>query len=289
MAASPNLPRDVHLHARIVPPVGPCAGVVDFVVGPEVGASEPYPRFAEALRGAGFGTVTVHPRGAGLSDGRRGDVDDFGLILGDLASGLARATEAFPKSPVFLFGHSAGGALALHLAATTRARLAGVVLVNPAFRLVYGAGMGPSLADRVRFAFDAVFRRSVPTVDLNANPAAIGDPDDRAEALAMRDDPTVVHRFSLRHLLGQRRVMMACARNAARVTAPLLLVEGARDALVDRRGNDEILAAAGSADATRLVAEDGAHGATSVETVVEPLLAWLVRHATQRPGKEPRP
>ncbi|WP_373317216.1 serine aminopeptidase domain-containing protein [Rivihabitans pingtungensis] len=38
------------------------------------------------------------------------------MILGDLASGLARATEAFPKSPVFLFGHSAGGALALHLA-----------------------------------------------------------------------------------------------------------------------------------------------------------------------------
>lgn len=289
MTTSTHVERGVRLHVRIVPPVGPVRGVVDFVVGPEVGAREPYPRFTEALRDAGFGTVTVHPRGAGLSAGRRGDVDDPRAILDDVASGLVQAERAFPGAPVFLFGHSAGGALALQLAATTPAGVAGVVLVNPAFRLIYGEGMGPSLGDQARFAFDAIFRRSAPTVDLNANPEAIRDPADRAEALALRDDPTVVHRFSLRHLLGQRRVMRACAKNAAHTTAPLLLVQGARDALVDPRGNDEILAASASIDAVRLVAPEGAHGATSVETMVEPLLEWLVERARRASHTEGSP
>lgn len=266
------------LHVRTVPPAGATRGVIDFVVGPEVGASEPYPSFAAALCAAGFGTVVVHPRGVGLSEGRRGDIDDFERILEDQASSLEHAACAFPGAPLFLFGHSAGGAFALHLAAHTQTRLAGVVLVNPAFRLVYGEGMGPSLGDQARFVFDAVFRRSTPTVDLNADPSAIRDPADRAEALAMRDDPTVVHRFSLRFLLGQRRVMGACARNAARVRSPVLLVEGAHDALVDPRGNAEIVAAARG---TRLVAVDGAHGATAVETMIEPLLDWLGRHTKE--------
>ena len=69
-----------------------------------------------------------------------------------------------------------------------------------------------------------------------------------AEALAMQQDPLVVRSFSLRMLAAQREVMDRCAGNAARTTAPLLLVQGARDALVDPGGNDEILAASAAGD-----------------------------------------
>lgn len=266
----------LYFSARVPP--GEPWGVVHFVVGPEIGATEPYPVFTAALHAAGLATAVLHPRGAGFSDGLRGDLDDYGLFLGDLRLGLERVTAIFPGKQVFLFGQSAGATLALQVAATAEIPLAGLVLVNPAYKLIYGEGMGPSAADYVTYAFNALFRRSALTVDMNPDPSAVKNPADRAEALAMQRDPLVVRHFSLRYLLAQRRVMKACRRHAAAVDAPLLLVQGAEDALVDPRGNDEILAAGGTADRAKLVAPRGAHGATAVETVVEELLAWLRAH-----------
>jgi alpha-beta hydrolase superfamily lysophospholipase len=265
-------------------PAGEPWGIVYFVLGPQIGAAEPYPEFTAALRASGLATAVLHPRGAGFSDGLRGDLDDYSLYLDDLRLGLARVRETFPGKAVFLFGHSAGATLALQVAARATPAPAGLVLVNPAFRLTYGEGMGPSFTDYLAFGFNAVFRRSALTVDMNGNPSAVRNAADRAEALALQRDPLVVRHFSLRYLLAQRAVMNACLENAAAVDAPLLLVQGAEDALVDPAGNDEILAAARTADKARLVAPRGAHGSSAVETVVEELLRWLQAH---RPAGQP--
>ncbi len=175
-------------------------------------------------------------------------------------------------------GHSAGATLALQVAAKAEPPLAGLILVNPAYKMTYGEGMGPSAGDYVVFAFNMVFRRSAITVDMNSKPWAVKNPADREEALRMQRDPLVVRYFSMRFLLAQREVMNACVRNAAAIDAPLLLVQGADDALVDPRGNEEILAAAGTMDKVKLVATNGAHGSSAVETIVEELLAWLRAH-----------
>jgi acylglycerol lipase len=259
-------------------PAGEPRGVLYFVPGPEIGSAEPYPLFTAALHASGFATAILHPRGTGYSDGVRGDIDDYGLFLDDLQIGLDRVRETFPGTPVFLLGHSAGATLALEVAAKAKKPLAGLVLVNPAYRMTYGEGMGPSFTDYVVYAFNAVFRRSALTVDMNGNPGAVKNAADREEALAMQRDPLVVRYFSMRYMLAQREVMNGCLKNAAAIDAPLLLVQGAEDALVDPRGNDEILAAARTADKVKLVAARGAHGSSAVETIVDELLQWLRSH-----------
>ncbi len=258
-------------------------GVVYFVNGPEVGSDEPYPELTRALDASGVATVTLHVRGAGFSSGVRGDVEDYALVLEDLQRGLDHAWDAFPGKRIFLFGHSVGAAFALHVATHARTPIAGVVLVNPAYRLRYAEGMGPSFGDYVRFAFDTAFRWSCITVDMNSNPGATKDPSDRAEGLRMQRDPAVVRYFSMRAMFGERAVMGDCERNAAALEVPLLLVQGARDALVDPAGSDAILAAARVPDKTKLVAESGAHGASAVETETRALVAWLERHRAPAP------
>lgn len=274
--------RGVRLYLSLELPQREAWGIVVFVLGPEIGGADPYPRLRAALHGAGLATSAIHPRGCGYSDGARGDVDDYDLVLGDLKLGLERARSTLPGTAVFVFGHSAGAALALHLAAnaepTDTGLLAGLVLVNPAYKLSHAEGMGPSLRDYVSFAFDAVFRRSTPTIDMNRNPSAVKHSDDRREALAMQRDPVVVRYFSMRYMLAQRAVMNACVRNATVVKTPVLLVTGAHDALVDPRGNDEIFGALQGPDKTRLVAPQGGHGSSAVETVVDEIIAWLGRH-----------
>jgi acylglycerol lipase len=268
----------LRLYYSAKPPDDEPWAVLYFVPGPEIGGSEPYPRFSAALQASGIATAIAHPRGSGYSDGLRGDLEDYAQFLDDLQRGLARARETFPGKPVFLLGHSAGATFALDVAARSGQPLAGVILVNPAYKLIYGEGMGPSFADYVAFAFNVVFRRSALTVDMNRDPTAVRNAADREEALAMQRDPLVVRYFSMRYLLSQREVMTSCLKNAAAVGAPLLLVQGAEDALVDPRGNDEILAAAGTTDKMKLVAPRGAHGSSAVETSVAELLQWLRSH-----------
>ena len=80
---------------------------------------------------------------------------------------------------------------------------------------------------------------------MNRSPSHIRDPADCAEAEAMQRDPLVVRYFSLRDLLAQKHVMDRCAANVHATAAPMLLIQGTRDALVDPLGNDALLAAAG--------------------------------------------
>jgi fermentation-respiration switch protein FrsA (DUF1100 family) len=138
--------------------------------------------------------------------------------------------------------------------------------------------MGPTFSDYVSFAFNSVFRRSALSVDMNSNPSAVRNAEDRAEGIALQQDALVVRYFSMRYLSAQREVMSACAENAAQLNVPLLLIQGAQDALVDPRGTDEILAAASTKDKVKLIAPHGGHGASAVETILDELLQWLRTH-----------
>jgi fermentation-respiration switch protein FrsA (DUF1100 family) len=114
---------------------------------------------------------------------------------------------------------------------------------------------------------------------MNRSPASVAFAPDREEAQATQRDPLVVRYFSLRYLMAQRKVMNRCPKNMAAVQAPLLLVQGAQDALVDPASFDALLGAAQVSDKRTLVAPDGGHGSSAVETMVQPLVTWFTAHA----------
>ncbi len=266
---------DVRLYMSIEGPG--THGVVWFVLGPETPRQPPYARLTAALHQAGFATAVVHARGTGFSDGLRGDLDDYALFLSDQRLFLDHLTAR--SSRIFLFGQSAGAALALEVAAAASTPLAGLVLVNPAWKLTYAKGMGPSFADYLVYAVNYVFRASALTVDMNRWPSSVAFAPDREEAEAMQRDPLVVRYFSLRYLFAQRKIMNRCPQNVAAVQAPLLLVQGVHDALVDPASFDVLLDAARVADKRKLVAPDGGHGSSAVETIVQPLVEWFTLRA----------
>jgi alpha-beta hydrolase superfamily lysophospholipase len=252
-------------------------GVVWFVLGPEAPGQAPYRRLTAALHKAGFATAVFHGRGTGFSGGTRGDLDDYALFLSDYRLFLEYLAGRFSR--IFLLGQSAGAALALEVAPSSPTRLAGLVLVNPAWKLTYAKGMGPTLGDYVVFAVNRLFRPATLTVDMNRSPALVAFAPDREEAEAMQRDPVVVRYFSLRYLSAQRAVMNRCLDNVAALDAPLLFVQGAHDAMVEAASFDELLRAAHVADKRKLVAPDGGHGSSAVETMVGPLIEWFTSRA----------
>lgn len=224
-----------------------------------------------ALHDAGFATAVLHPRGSGFSDGLRGHVDDFSLILTDNQRFLERLQARSPR--VFLLGASAGGAFALELAAqSSPSAIAGLVLVNPAWKLRTTPGMTPTLGDYLAFAANAVFRPSALTVDMNSKPEGVEFEPDRLDGLALQADPFVIRYLSMRYLMQQGAEMDRCGAN-------VLLVQGAHDALVDPAGNDELLSRPATADKTKHVAPQGGHGPSAAETSVDVIVQWLSARA----------
>ena len=257
-----------------IDPVGDRQTAVWFVSGAEAQATPPDPKLAASLRAAGFSTVVFHPRGTGFSDGPRGDADDYELFLADHHHFLKHLLGRFER--VFLIGQSAGCAFALEAAVHAPRPLAGLVLANPAWRRPTAKGMTPTFGDYVRFAWNAVFRPAALTVDMNGKPEAVEFEPDRAEGLAMQKDPLVVRYFSMRYLGAQGRVMERIPEHLAKLDVPVLLVQGAHDALVDPKSLDVLLEKAATRDKQKLIAPEGGHGSSAVETQVEAITAWLL-------------
>jgi alpha-beta hydrolase superfamily lysophospholipase len=216
----------------------------------------------------------------------RGDSDAYDVVLGDSERFLVELSQLAP-GPYFLFGHSAGAAFALHVASRSTHPIAGMVLVNPAYRLKASAGMTPSFGQMLQFAVNLVFRPAALTVDMNSNPDAILFPPDREEGLALQRDPLSVRFFSMRYLLAEQQVLKNSEVAIARIDAPVLFVEGVHDGLVDPTGTDALFRSAKSTDKARLTAPDGGHGSSAVETMVAPILEWLIQRrdkASRRSG-----
>ncbi|MDP1915498.1 MAG: alpha/beta fold hydrolase [Myxococcales bacterium] len=250
-------------------------GVVWYVVGPECGSAALYPQLTRALLSQGYVVTTFHPRGSGFSPGERGDVD-ADAFLDDFRAFHDEISRQYPSLPLVLLGHSAGAAFALELGARTKPDA--VILVNAAYRLRATEGMTPTFGQYLTYAANLIFRPRVLTVDMNSDPSAIAFGPDRDEGLALQRDPLVVRYFSMRMLLAQQRVMERCAENVARLEAPVLIIEGAHDALVDPAGNDELVARAKAKGSKKHVASDGGHGSSAVETSVEAIVDWLRQH-----------
>ncbi|HRZ88314.1 MAG TPA: alpha/beta fold hydrolase, partial [Spirochaetia bacterium] len=234
----------------------------------------------EPLAAAGFAVFALEPRGTGESGGPRGYAGNASLILDDLGSFAAWGRERAGQGgtaeglPVFLFGHSMGGTFALALAAEMETPPAGLVLVNPAYKYRPLKGATPGFGDYLRFAVHWIFAPRKPVVDMGGDPSLLEDPDDRAEAVERKASPAVQGFQSMASMTAARKIMTAAPRNAARLSAPGLIVEGKRDLLIDPAGTDEISAAWGGRGAER-IRVDGAHGRSSALAGMETILRWL--------------
>lgn len=94
-----------------------------------------YGFIAERAGQRGLGLVSMDLRGHGLSPGERAYVNQFDEYLLDVEALLAKARELAAGRPVFLMGHSMGGAIALRWVAQRGPQVAGLLLSSAALRV----------------------------------------------------------------------------------------------------------------------------------------------------------
>ena len=232
-----------------------------------------YAALADRLSPAGIELVAVDLRGHGLAPGKRARIRRFDDYLLDAQALLDAA--ATSCAPLFLMGHSMGGAIAAlyaieRLDASGR-RLSGLILSSPALapghdvpRWMLGLSQ---LISRVWPGFPAMkidaalLSRLQPVVNAN------------------RNDPLVHHgsipaRTGAELLLAMARI----ERGRASLRVPLLVYHGTADKLTEPEGSRAFGQHAGSPDKTLTLHEGSYHETMNDmdrDRVIGQLIEWI--------------
>lgn len=232
-----------------------------------------YAALADRLNSAGIELVAIDLRGHGHAPGKRVRVKRFDDYLLDTQALLDEA--ATVGAPLFLMGHSMGGAIAAlyaveRLEASGRP-LSGLILSSPA--LAPGRDV-----PRWMLKLSQVISRLWPTFPAMKIDAALLS---RLQPVvnANRNDPLVHHgaipaRTGAELLLAMARI----ERGRAALRVPLLVYHGTADKLTEPEGSREFGQHAGSPDKTLTMHEDSYHETMNDldrDRVIAALIEWI--------------
>lgn len=231
-----------------------------------------YGFLAQRAGARGVGLVAVDLRGHGRSPGERSYVERFEDYLLDVDALLRQALEFAAGRPVFLMGHSMGGAIALRWLTLRRQPVAGLILSSAALRI---GGDVP----RLLLALAPLLSRWLPHLrGTRIDPALISR--DAAAVAAYVGDPLVSLQAPPARTGAELLQAMAANRRAApELALPVYLFHGAADRLTDPGGSREIHEAWGGRDRTLRLWPGSRHETLNDldrEAVAAELLDWVL-------------
>jgi alpha-beta hydrolase superfamily lysophospholipase len=265
---------DMELFAQAWLPDQPLRAVVALVHGfGEYGGRYTY--LAEALTEAGFALSTFDHRGHGHSPGLRGHIDHADQFLTDIGASLAVAKALAPSKPLFLFGHSMGGLLALDYAIRNPEGLTGVIVSAPLLTQ-------PNVAPWINYVATALSRIKPDFgMDTGVKPQVISR--DPAEIKRYGEDPYVHGRATARFGTELRAVQAWTVAHAGELCIPLLLYHGSGDPLVPIGGSRAFFDSVQVADKQWVEWPGGyheSHNDLHRAEVFATIVDWLDRHTT---------
>lgn len=184
-----------------------------------------YLHVAKYFTSAGYVLKTMDLPGHGKSEGKRGDTS-FNSVKVIIQSIIKEAQNEFPTRPVFLYGHSLGGELALYFTLTESAPLAGVIVTAPG--IAPGTPVAPA-----KLAAAKVLSRLAPRVTMANGLDFDSLAHDPAVKIAYLKDPLVHPMVSAR--LGNDLLNTGAwiRKQSGKFPYPLLIMQGEDDRIVD--------------------------------------------------------
>lgn len=185
-----------------------------------------YQHVADFLNAAGYSMTAFDLRGHGRSTGVRGDCS-YDQTAEDIQHFLDQTSARFPGKPLFLYGHSLGGALVLYYGLTHQPKLTGIIATSP--------GLIPAQDPGAKRIIAKLLAKLMPTMTMNNDLDVTGLSHDTTVSEKYLADPLVHPKISTRlgnDLLSKGEWMT----QQSSFPAPLLLLQGSADRLVNPKG-----------------------------------------------------
>ncbi len=231
-----------------------------------------YADFAAAAARRGYDVRTVDLRGHGDSEGDRVFINRFDDYLADLGRFVKQVESESGGKPVFLMGHSMGGAIVTLYALTEKPKLAGLITSAGALEIDAPGG----LVGAVKF-FSVVAPRlavfELNDADFSRDPKVVA---------SMASDPLIFDGKGPARTASE--LLGAIARIhelGGKVNVPLLALHGTVDKVTPPAGSAWLVASATTSDKKDQKFEGLAHDLLhepEAAQVVETIIAWLDAH-----------
>ncbi|NBX92189.1 MAG: alpha/beta hydrolase [Proteobacteria bacterium] len=230
----------------------------------------------QALLKDGYSVVRFDLRGSGQSGGRRQWIEKFTDYVDDVASVYRWICREQEPLPLFLLGHSLGGAIAMTFMQYYQKAFRGLILSAPAY--LTGDAINPYV-----IALGKQLVKVIPTfrVSGNSDKSAISrDPEVVKQFLS---DPLCCHTNTLnqgREVLDQ---LPKLKEIASTLTLPVLFAHGSLDKIVKLEGSFELLNQIRSRDKNLYIMPGGyhePHNDLDKNDYFVQLTQWLNKHLT---------
>ena len=220
----------------------------------------------------GYSVYAIDHIGHGKSQGIRKHIDAFSNFSDSLDIYLERIKEWHGDKAIFLLGHSMGGLISAHYLLKHQSLFAGAILSAPALKISDGIPQTKILIGK----FLAKFFPKVGLLPIH--PTKISR--DPAVVQAYMDDP-LIHKGKTSARLASELVqaMQRVHEGAATFTIPILIVQGAADAIVHPQSSQEFYDGIASTDKTLKMYEGLYHEAFNEpekEQVFNDVEQWLI-------------
>lgn len=191
--------------------------------------------------------------GHGQSEGERMVVSDFQVFVRDLLQHVNTVQKDYPEIPVFLLGHSMGGAISILAAAERQTHFSGMILISP---LILA---NPESASTLKVLAAKLLNFVLPNISLGRIDSSVLSRN-KTEVDRYNSDPLICHAgvkvcFGIQLLNAVSRVERAIPR----LTLPILLLQGSADRLCDSKGAYLLMESSPSQDKTLKMYEGAYH------------------------------
>jgi len=188
--------------------------------------SSRYAHIAKMLNEENIAVFSFDHRGHGKSGGSRGDIPSYDIACDDIDELLKIVRKEFPVIPIFLYGHSLGGAIVLNYGLTRNSQIKGIICTSP------GLGTNDPIP-KIQLKSVKFLSTFAPKVTINNGLDVENLSHDQNVIQAYKNDPLVHPKISTRLALelitkGQKMIEMA-----DQFKYPLLLLQGEKDHLVN--------------------------------------------------------
>ena len=222
----------------------------------------------------GYAIYGLDHIGHGRSEGAREMVETFDDYLEPLNAYYKMVKEWQPGKPIFLFGHSQGGLIALDYLLDHQADFRGAIISAPAIKI-------PSTISPMTISIGKLFAAIAPGAGVLALDIS-GLSHDPAVVKAYADDPLVFHKKIPARLAAEiLKTMTKVTDNVGKISLPFIVVQGSEDRLVDPAGAAILYEHASSTDKTLKMYEGfyhEVHNEPERDREFKDLEAWLSAH-----------
>ncbi len=193
--------------------------------------SSRYAHVAKFFGNNDIGFYAYDHRGHGRSEGKRGHVQHYELLMEEIDLALIEVRKHFPLIPIVLYGHSWGGNMALNYLIRRQPDLICAIVTDPWLHIP----PVPKIQETMARIVNAI----VPGLTQNnkINPDNLST--DLSVGAAYMQDPLVHPKISVRNFVESDAAAQFALANPGKVAVPLLLMHGNADRVTLPSGSIE--------------------------------------------------